>query len=86
VTSVVSAAPFLLQFCVAIVPLLTSPALTASKFLMHYGFCVENNREPDGRSQNELGLTIPLRPFTDDALRQDKVPHTPRATVRKFSC
>ena len=31
-----------------------------SKFLMHYGFAIENNREEDGKCQNEMPLVFML--------------------------
>jgi protein-histidine N-methyltransferase len=37
-----------------------------SKFLLHYGFAVENNREEDGRCQNESLMTFYLPHSEDD--------------------
>ena len=45
-----------------------------SKFLMHYGFAVENNRESDGRCMNEIAIHVEL-PSTeiDDFLSEQRV-------------
>jgi len=37
-----------------------------SKFLMHYGFAIENNREEDGKCQNEMPLVFMLEDFHDE--------------------
>ena len=34
--------------------------LTCSKFLMHYGFAIEKNREEDGKCMNEMPLVFML--------------------------
>jgi len=36
-----------------------------SKFLLHYGFTIEDNREADGRCQNEVQLSFKLPDFPD---------------------
>ena len=40
-----------------------------SKFLMHYGFTIEVNREEDGRCQNELHVELRM-PGTGTAAQQ----------------
>jgi histone-lysine N-methyltransferase SETD3 len=37
-----------------------------SKFLLHYGFAVENNREDDGRCQNECFMIFHMPPGGED--------------------
>ena len=45
-----------------------------SKFLMHYGFAVENNREADGRCMNEVAIQIELPPTeVDDFLGEQRL-------------
>jgi histone-lysine N-methyltransferase SETD3 len=44
-----------------------------SKFLLHYGFAVEVNREEDGKCQNELLITLSVLPETQDPLRSTKL-------------
>ena len=40
--------------------------LVPSKFLMHYGFAIEKNREEDGKCMNEMPLVFGLETFDDD--------------------
>lgn len=44
-----------------------------SKFLLHYGFAVERNREEDGRCQNELPVVLRLRDEADDSFRAKRL-------------
>lgn len=50
-----------------------------SKFLMHYGFTVESNREEDGRCMNERSITVALRPAEDDPIRSARLRFLARA-------
>lgn len=44
-----------------------------SKFLLHYGFAVEVNREEDGKCQNELLIRLSVLSETQDPLRSTKL-------------
>ena len=54
-----------------------------SKFLMHYGFTIENNREADGRCQNELqmGFRLPEDDLREQRLRVAPLNKTLRVTM-----
>merc|ERR1711991_1255757 len=56
-----------------------------SKFLMHYGFAVENNRESDGRCMNEVLVGVELLPAAvDDYFFEQRMQlvHSPEIAVR----
>ena len=44
-----------------------------SKFLLHYGFAVENNREEDGRCQNECLMTFYMPSGDDDEFSSQRL-------------
>ena len=42
------------------------------RFLLNYGFSIEDNREPDGRNPNQIHMTFDLLPESEDTARQVK--------------
>eukprot|EP00949_MAST-11_sp_MAST-11-sp1_P001255 g1255.t1 len=44
-----------------------------SKFLLHYGFAVEKNREEDGRCQNELLMMFSMPPADSDPFAKQRL-------------
>jgi hypothetical protein len=46
-----------------------------SRFLLNYGFAVEDNRDPDGKCHNEVRLEFRLAPKEEDGNRLTGDPH-----------
>lgn len=44
-----------------------------SRFLLNYGFAVEDNRDADGQCHNEVRIEFRLRDESEDPLRRTKL-------------